>query len=151
MTKDLPVRIRDLRAGDINFVLKSWLKSYKESMFATNIPGAVYFDEHKQVIMGELARGSEIVVAVNEEDDDQIIGFLCFDRTRLGTCLIVHYIYVKSPFRKMGVGRVLMDEAIGRCDHNPDLPIVITHSSRDFGRFWPSYAVYNPYLLGAIR
>ncbi len=144
--KKLPVTLRQIRPTDISFVFSSWLKSYRTSYFAMKVANEIYFREHQKIIEMAIACG-EVTVAVNQEDDDQILGFICYEPHRFNSLLTVHYIYVKSPYRKLGVGHELMEDALHMSGHDKKLPIVTTHISKLFDEFVSMAYAYNPYLM----
>lgn len=144
--KKLPVTIRTLQASDLSFIFSSWLKSYRSSYFAMKVANEIYFKEHQKIIERCIAKG-EIKVAVNQEDHDQILGFVCFEPHLFRGILTLHYIYVKSPYRKLGVGKELLEDALYEASHDRNLPIVTTHTSKLFDGFVFTAYAYNPYLM----
>ena len=50
---------------------------------------------------------SKIDIAVNRMDKDQILGYMVWTDTSIP---VLHYIYVKKPFRKMGIANLLAKE-----------------------------------------
>lgn len=106
------MKIRPSREGDINFVLSTWLKSYYEALKYYGSKGLpfpkddVFFQGHQSKIK-ELLKTAQCFVCVAPDEDNQIIGYIVFDKDSL------HYCYVKQVFRKMGVARELKSKAIG--------------------------------------
>lgn len=149
MTK-LPISFRGIEVGDLNFILNSWLKSYRNSYYAIKIPNQIYYQEQKALISNLLGK-SQVVVAVNQEDSSQILGFIMFEIGKISLTPVIHYIYVKSPFRKLGIGTELLQEAVSQAQYDEGLPLVITHHSREFEKFCAWVFVYNPYLLGDYK
>ncbi len=143
----IPLLLRTIEAGDVHFVLKSWLKSYRNSCFATEIPNEVYFRSHRALILRLLDDRSVTMMAVNAEDEDQILGFVCYSPGVISECLVLHFIYVKSPFRRFGIGHRLLEAAKAAVSHERDLPIVVSHANREFKRFYKDLFVYNPYMI----
>ena len=54
---------------------------------------------------------SVTTVAVSADDHEQILGYVCHEPNK-----VVHYIFVKETFRRLGVGRVLLNHATGDRD-----------------------------------
>lgn len=101
-----PVSIRVAELADIPFIFNSWLKSYRDAPAVKNVPNTIYFSEHHKVIEHILnAKGLMILVACNPDDRDQICGYIVGELSENDS--IVHWLYCKHPFRKMGIGRAL--------------------------------------------
>lgn len=86
-----------------------------------------------------LAR-SQVVVACNPEEPGQIFGWICFERSGLGT--VIHYVYTKHVFRRMGVATALFSAA------NPSGgPVTVTSTGRLFEDLRAKYSLtYDPTL-----
>ena len=123
---------RQANAQDVPFIFSSWLKSYHNSNFALSIPSTMYFKEQHKLIEQIITR-STVLVAVNPEDQSQIYGWICADTA--GAVPIIHYLYVKHPYRKFGLGRMLVDLISTE-------PFIYTH---DTGKKFTS-GVYCPYM-----
>lgn len=116
---ELPIVIRPMQPGDVSLVLNSWLKSYRDCPASWGTTNDVYFRAQKAVISKLLSR-CNVAIASDPQDDDQIFGWLAWEETK--DDIVVHYIYVKSLFQRMGVARRLWHHA------NPDdLEVVSTH------------------------
>lgn len=81
------------------FVVRSWLASFRSSDWAGPIPNNEYERVYTDAINQLLARGAEVLVAVNPDHPDHILGWLCHERTR-DDQPVVHYVYVKSRWRR---------------------------------------------------
>lgn len=99
------------------FVYDAWLESFRESHAAGPIPMPMYRRVYREVITWYLERpGVQLLVACNNQDTDQVFGFLAhetgaFDRSLKRVLPCVHFVYVKQPFRKFGVGKALFTGA----------------------------------------
>lgn len=145
----VPTTLRAPVDDDRNFILSTWLKSFRNSHFACMIPNDIYFKAHKALIMATLQE-SGVVVAVNPEDESQIFGYGVY--TPNGGATLCHYIYVKESYRRLGIGTTLFRAMLADSDHSPDVPAIATHSTRalkDYGLREKWEIVYNPYMLGA--
>lgn len=127
----MSIRTRRLRAEDLDFILDSWLDSYRMSHMAGPIPMSMYSDVYGQVLRQLVQRPDvEIIVAYEpgEHPPDDIYGWICIERdawTRakvleFGRFVdkdvqleqpIVHYVNVKQAFRDHGVARALFAAA----------------------------------------
>lgn len=139
-TEDLT--FRPLQDSDKAFVFNSWLKSYRNSSFAKSMINEVYFTFHAKLIEQALV-SSQVIVAASTVDQTQVYGWIVF--RQLDEDTIVHYVYVKFPYRKFGLGEQLLRFA------SPDAEkyTIITHEPRNFELLSKKFnLVYNPYLIG---
>ena len=138
--KKLPIRIRPATQDDIGFIFNSWLKSYRNSHFAKFITNTVYYENHHKVIE-QLVKDNEVKVACNENDPNQLYGYICAGR--LDGFFVCHYIYVKHSFRAMGIGKSLLNSF----NHDADTASIYTAHTRICDRLAPKFNfVYIPYL-----
>lgn len=96
------VTVRDGEETDNNFIYNSWLKSYFDSPFAKKITKTIFFAMHHYYIEQALNR-CRVKIAHPRDNVNQILGYCVFEPE----CL--HYINVKSPMRKMGIGGKLIE------------------------------------------
>lgn len=121
---------------DFSFVFATWLRSYKHSShFAKRIPDRTFYVRHHAVIERILARGAELLVACPADAPETILGYL----VREGATL--HFLYVKGPFRRMGVAKALVGE------YRPEQ---FTHWTNDLDhvrKMVGEGVQYDPYLI----
>jgi GNAT superfamily N-acetyltransferase len=135
------MKLRLAEESDVGFIFNSWLKSYRSSYFAKPISNTIYFSEHHKVIE-KLAKTSEILIACNQDDPSQIYGYACAER--VDGVFVIHYIYVKQTFRRMGVAKALLESF----DHDYSDAAVFTHNTSIADKLAAKYnLVYHPYLL----
>jgi ribosomal protein S18 acetylase RimI-like enzyme len=149
MMQYAPCTLRPATQEDHSFIYNSWLKSFKDgSPWARYIPSRVYFDNHKLVIQ-KILKESHVLIACNPDCNEQIFGYGIAQPT-MGRVAVIHYLYIKHSYRKLGIGSALMHELKRLCDHEVTLPCVTTHATMAFESFaakkWN--AIYNPYILG---
>lgn len=102
-TLDLSYRdVRHLDDSAIPFILSSWIKSYRWA----GKDGQDYYRETVPEIK-KLLRYNRVVVATLTEEPDCFIGWIC------GQNSLLHYVYVKSFFRRDGVAKTLIDKVCG--------------------------------------
>jgi hypothetical protein len=102
----LPIAIRPYDPGtDKKFVTSSWVGSWHGSKWAGVMPNDLTYKIHFVVIDRLLANGMKILMAVNPDNRDQILGFLAYEPD------VVHYCFVKSLFRHQGVASFLLASA----------------------------------------
>lgn len=136
----LPIRLRPANEEDISMIFNSWLKSYRTSLFAKNIANSVYFLNHHKIIE-KLLKSSIVLVACNDKDASQIYGWACAQEVDGIFCL--HYVYVKQPFREIGMARLLIN-AFGRAE---DVAGIYSHHTRAFEQMADKFnLIYHPYI-----
>lgn len=138
-------RIRPAGPPDVPFILNSWLRHYHEhGEGARHIPNPVFFSaQGHHGLVTHLLNTSSVLVACTAEDENAILGWVC------AAPPVLHYVYVKAPFRGLGIGAALLSAAIPTArSYN----ISVTHWTpkvrawRERGRAY----TYNPYLAGAL-
>jgi GNAT superfamily N-acetyltransferase len=130
------VQLRDGVPEDVAFVRSSWLRSYRDRV---EVSGPVYW-HFQGFLVDRLLQRAHTTVACNPEDAAQIFAYAVHE-TR-GPILLLHYLLVKAPFRKLGLASLLM-ESIGAkgCHYTHRTPAFLPLARR-FG------AHFNPYLAG---
>lgn len=100
------VKLRAPNKADLNFILNSWLKSYRNSGFAAPMINPVYYKNHEPLLK-DLLSSNLITVACNPLDEGQIYGYVVFNYLP-GDILVLHYIYTKHSFRRFGIAKQIM-------------------------------------------
>ena len=97
---------------DKGCVYSDWLKSYKTfSYFAKRIRPNIFFAGHHKIIDHLMTKPSvKVVIACDKEDTDQIFGWMAYE-PRQDKRAMVHFVYVKGPFQRMGIGTALFQNA----------------------------------------
>ena len=135
------VSVRPMREDEENFILNSWLRSLRaHSNYFTNIPSSIYFEAHGDSIRMNLSH-SKVLVATPRDDDDIIIGYIVYE-DRTPKYSIVHYVYVKGHFRKMGLAKVLYALA------TDSKPVFVTHITN---KIQMRDMKFNPYFFKMER
>jgi len=137
------VQFRPAAPADEAFIFSTWLKSYKHSSrFAQPITPKIFFARHHKIVERILAMPqTQVIVCASKEDQNTILGYLAFTA---GPRPIVHFCYVKVPFRKMGIAKGLFDDANIALEN-----AVYTHRMEDLDwveRKYPGLE-YDPYLI----
>lgn len=102
--------IRRAIPGDFNFIMNSWTESYRRSTFAKLIPKYTFHTNHHDLMEKTMERAN-ILCAVSKDDPNQIFGWVCFEP--LTDVKVLHYIYVKHPFRDLGIAQKLLELSTG--------------------------------------
>lgn len=151
MMPKMPLKLRLAREGDRNFIYNSWLKQMEGAYVTHGIPKRIYYAIHPEIIT-DLLQCSKTIMAVNPEDDDHIYGYITFFPDYENNRLIMHFVFVKSSYRKFGVATALKQSMYDLESDLMDNPsLVATHStermcSKNFlSEKWRF--IYNPYLL----
>jgi len=126
--------------SDEAFVYNAWMKSYKDSPWGKPLINDIFYNNHKEIIK-KLLTSSDTLLAVNPQDPDQIYGFAVLERSPKVS--LIHYVYIKYNFRKLGLARKLV-EAI-----EPDTSKLkfVTHVPRDIAILKKFNLIFNPYIL----
>lgn len=127
--------------SDLGFVLKSFIRTFAKSPHSGPYP-------RKHLVrcirdsVADLLRdpATRVTLACNPQDPDQIYGFVCYDVDR--EFPVLHAVYVKDMFRKMGIGSDLV--AIARGSRKGVMRY--THKTPVCNKFLP-HALYRPGLV----
>jgi hypothetical protein len=105
------ILIRPVSDDDVSFIYQSWLKQYRErSRFASPIHPKIYYDRHHKVVERIIAMpATQVLICTPKESPETILGYLVF--TRNGLAPIIHFVYVKSTFRRLGIASALFKKA----------------------------------------
>lgn len=104
-----PIRLRPQLPEDESFIFNSWLRSYHKRAYGA--PNNVYFLGQHEVIKRRLEK-SLVTLAVDPEDGDHIYGYIVYE-LRDGVTA-AHWLYVKFPFRRMGIATMLLRDMINK-------------------------------------
>jgi hypothetical protein len=132
--KDL-VTIRPSRPEDKNFILATWLRGlyYGDSWFS-QIPKDAFMAHYHTFLEALLNRpGVQVMVCCLKDDDDVILGYSVLGLDSL------HWVFVKSAWRKIGIGRSLVPTNIKTVSH-------LTQVGRSLLRKVPGVA-FNPFNI----
>src|SRR5690349_19040010 len=102
-------RIRPGNEGDVPFIFSTWLRNYyadgEGERLKRRITKSVFmFGQH--ALIERLLKSSHVAVACNPSDPAQIYGYAVGETK--GDVAALHYVYVKPPFRSLGVARQLV-------------------------------------------
>jgi len=139
---------------DKNFILSSFLKSYKNAPEIKYISDAVYYSSFKQQFIDLLeyeAILGNVLIITNAADPTQIYGYIIFNQTEQNDpnnilpLITIHYIYIKYPFRKFRIAT----EVLQNLGVDKNTPTLYTYA-RNFNNI-PEAWTYDPYRRGIYR
>lgn len=139
------VAIRNGNENDEPFIFNSWLRSYINSEDSKHVPKSNYYVGQHKVIEDTL-NATNVRVAHHFEDVNHVLGYIVFEYDEPRKA-IVHWLFVKRPFRSYGIARMLWKSV------TDDAAMVFhTHSSFASVKLKEKYtSVYNPYLKIGVR
>lgn len=118
--------------NDLNFIYATWLNGYyfgSKDIQAIHKP--TFMLEYHKVIENILSKPStQVAVAALKDDEDVIIGYSVFEEP------VLHWVFVKDGWRKMGVGKTLTNLPFKIC----------THQTYKGQKVWPKL-IFDPFLL----
>jgi len=136
------VSIRPAQPDDIPFIYSVWLRSYRhDSPITRYIKQETFFKEHQRLLDRLMLRQSvKVTICCSESDPALIFGFMAYE-----TPNIIHFIYVKKPFRGEGFAKLLIKSqgiVLEQCQTTH-----LTYGLLDMWKENKTSIPYNPYLL----
>ena len=155
---ELLIRPLELGGREAGFVLDSWTRAVardpiwraevgNRGVARTPIPPSLSLYYH-DIILKKILTNCTLLVACDPEDPDVIWGYVAFDPKDP----VLHFVYVKGAFRRMGIGTRLMEEAFDRCNGSwsqiENHPVVVSHRTESLFKAWPQVKWrWNPYRM----
>ena len=113
----LQISFRPIGQDDWNYVLDSWKRSFRQHVgFHTPCYFSEISDRIERIID---APGTEFTMAVDPDDDNFILGWVCHDGN------VVHYAFTRQCFRRARVAKRLVAEKLDTAK-----PIITTSWTR---------------------
>lgn len=134
MDKSELVAIRDFVEGDKNFIYSTWLLGlYYGCSWFTEIKKNTFMASYHQ-ILDNLIPHSQIKVACLKDEPDVILGYSVSHKVQLDT---VHWVFVKSAWRKIGIAKSLVatDNILATHMTKIGLEILKAHPQMEFNPF----------------
>lgn len=127
------VIVREVQEADNNFIMATWLKGlYFGNSWFREIPQDIYFRNYHAVIEKIVSRPKvRIKVACLELMPDAVLGYCVYEGP------IIHWIFVKSSYREVGIAKMIVPDGITQCSH-------ITHIGRSLKR--KKDIIFNPFF-----
>ncbi len=135
--------IRDAIGSDRNFIFATWLRGlyYGDSWF-NKIPKPIFMENYHKVIERILDQSNvTIKVACLADDPDVILGYSIYRTANFGGIVVntLDWVFVKSAWRKIGIGKKLLPDKIQAYTH-------ITKLAGDIIKLKAPSLIFNPFL-----
>jgi GNAT superfamily N-acetyltransferase len=136
----------------MNYIRNSWCRSshshLESAHYLSNQGPPPPFPLYRELFddtIDRILRNSTALVAVNDDDDDQILGFIVFEASESAT--VLHYIQVKKELWRKGIARALLSTAgitDAACFYSFSSPIIgkLRHDNK-----WPAKWAHVPHWL----
>lgn len=139
-------RLRPAKPEDVNFIVHSFLKRYRDAIHIRLVTDKVYYEKQHAVIAKILQTpGCDVRVACDPEDENHIYGWVLAEHLT-DDWILLHFCYVKGAFRRFGVAKALLNDVIGT-----STKIQYTHKTKLVDFLDPqNRAVFNPMYVWAM-
>lgn len=135
--------LREATAADHNYILSSFLTSYYQFSPCKFAAGALYYQQQGEIIKFLLG-SCQVQVACFPEDPTEIAGYIMYQY--IDNNLIIHYVYVREPYRKQKLAQDMIMSLINDVDL-----IVATHYPYNFvslKHMIPNKSItYDPFFI----
>jgi hypothetical protein len=151
------VIVRKGEDEDVAFITNSWLSNFRDADMVRHVPNRFYYHYHHK-LLEEIIPKSAVRVACNIERPSQILGWICAQA--VDNALVVHFCYVKLPFRRFGVAKMLLksmqdDYGLQTVFYTHKTHMCVPRSEEKQKELGPGFYdkikaagfIYNPYLL----
>ena len=140
---EFPIAIRPFdRLSDEDFVYATWIKSFRDSPYARAIPTPLYTIGQRSRICAILDGAETIIhVACDPDTPELIYGYAVW-----GNRDMLHYVYVKGQYRKLGIAKALLQDKLHETlqyTHKGDIMLERLLKTNPEYNGW----IYNPYNL----
>jgi ribosomal protein S18 acetylase RimI-like enzyme len=122
-------------ADELKFILDSWSSSFRKSPYAGVVPNnhwaAVSRASMTQIMTRPSVTTTVALAGYSAESRGRVMGYVVAEPG------ILHWIYVKKDFRKLSIGRELLDKAMENWDDIHRMHPRFTHRTDVSFRFLP--------------
>lgn len=140
---------RKFQESDREFVFNSWLRSYRGSRFVRclllDMDKETYYEEQHVLIEQLLDRETMVsCVVCNPEDHTHIYGYGFGEQVGGQYGTVVHWMYLKKPFRGYGIATELLKKLV-----EGQQTVHYTHHQPGVQDFFRKVCkgIYNPFLF----
>lgn len=131
-----------MKTEDRNFVVNSYLKSYRNSPDAQHVVGDFYFTGQTR-ILEKLLQTAEVVVACNPDKEDDIYGYAIVEGSKSRP--VVHYVYIKQAFRRQKLAQRILHACFNQFNVQAT---IITHKPKYYRELSRKFKlIYDPYVI----
>lgn len=137
------VNIRPGKIEDKNFILATWLRGlYYGNSWFKEIDKDSFMRHYHDIVMAILTKPSTAVAVVALKDDENVIlGYsvcsILGDERDDHSYPILHWVFVKETWRRVGLGRALV----------PENAIITTHMTAIGKKLKPPSMKFNPWAI----
>jgi GNAT superfamily N-acetyltransferase len=140
MPLDLPVIVTGCGATQIPFIFHSWIRVLQmESQYKRLDKNWFNCSQHALIENLIQSPTSHCLIAAYENDPDTILGYIVGWPTER----VLHFIYVKEKFRKLGIATRLMEEMFTA----PERSVEVTETTRDLPKLQRWRLIARTYRL----
>lgn len=136
---------------DEPFVYSSWLKSFRASKTNFGQTGRIYHANQSAKISSILERDTtRAIVACDPEDPEHIFAHIVFEVFH--SAIVIHYIYVKESYRRLGLAHALLEFVI--LNRRPGTALWCSHypANADIYTMAEKLGIeYDPNLVGGMK
>lgn len=137
-------KTRAAQTSDFNFIINSWLKSYRNTPLITDVPNSIFFKNHAELIHNILAKATTIVITA-PDDDQHLFGYLVYE-VKDGA-LTLHFVYTKLVYRNLKLIKTIVEQLKSQLQLATDI-IFCTHLPKSYQSLkGKKEIIFNPYLL----
>ena len=106
----IPHVLRQLQPDDLAFVKRRWAGEMRHSPWYRCVPSPVYWGSQYKTIEALLSQ-STCILAVDPADTNHLYGVIVCQKSKERS--ILHWLFVKSEYRKLGLGSELLNAGLG--------------------------------------
>lgn len=104
--RNLPIKEREFCQEDFNFIVNSWLVSYRQSEEFKKVSNKNYYEAQSKIILAIIQNpDTKIKILCNEKDEEQIFCYLVYNDKKN----LIHFVYTKYNFRRFGLAKKLIE------------------------------------------
>lgn len=142
----IPITIRAAVEDDLHFIYNSFLLTTRDALPASLIPKDIFF-HNKPKEVDDILEVSNTIIACQPDSEDIIYSYLIY--SILNDNLIIHLVYTKAAFRKLGVAKRLIESIVPGFQDNI---IITTQISKSLLAMKKKYKIiYDPYCLNILK
>lgn len=137
----MAIVMRLAQPSDNNFIMNSYLRSYRNSPENEDILNDFYFAGQTR-ILDKIRKTSNIIIACDEDTPDLIYGYAIADKGPIPT---IHYVYVRYSARKLGIAKRMLKSCFPEFG---DKLVTVTHKPRQFDNLRTKFKlIYDPFTI----